>query len=64
MYFVFRDGFGLSTYCLSHGRNQAITVRVRISAMAHFPENQEEWKNNKANGKGKFYHSDGDFYEG
>lgn len=23
-----------------------------------------EWKNNKANGKGKFFHADGDVYEG
>ena len=23
-----------------------------------------EWKNNKANGKGKFFHVDGDVYEG
>lgn len=30
----------------------------------HFCNNQGQWKENKACGKGKFYHVDGDTYDG
>jgi hypothetical protein len=39
------------------GLNMKVLIREIVNQIG-------EWRNNKANGKGKFWHVDGDIYEG
>ena len=57
-----RDGWGIQVWpdgakyegMVYHNLNDSILTNIIIG----------EWRNNKAHGKGKFWHIDGDIFEG
>jgi len=56
-----RDGIG--THIWPDGAKYQ-GIFFRILSQIIFITKKGEWKNNKAHGKGKFYHIDGDIFEG